>query len=92
MVIAKVVTPGPSAGPDKSESRYATPGTLVTGGGAAPVMNRTAEGAAPERQFRTSAERQSTGGSDPTLSGNTGTDPFGIEIGGRVWITRPPDS
>ena len=41
----------------------------------------------PERQSRTSAERQSTGGSDPTIGGNAGTGPIGIGIGGQVWIT-----
>ena len=33
-------------GPDKSEARYATPGTLAAGGSAAPVLNRAAQSAA----------------------------------------------
>jgi len=68
------------SGHDKSGVRHAAPGTLVTGGSAAPTMR-------PGRRWRRRGsklgvrcgnpgrprrERQSTGGSDPTIGGNAG--------------------
>ena len=85
------------AGHDKSGSRHAAPGPRCSSHGRkrctddGPESREMAQtwrqARRPERQSRTFAEQQSTDGSDPTIGGNAGTDPIGIEIGGQVWIT-----